>query len=152
MVEAERAPWEGRVASRPFVLVAQPSLVDPERAPPGRHTAWAYCHVPNGWSGDATEAVEAQIERFAPGFRDRILARSVRGPGELQRWNANLVGGDVNGGAFTLGQTVARPTLSPVPWRLRRGLYLCSASTAPGGGVHGMCGYHAARTALGDLE
>jgi phytoene dehydrogenase-like protein len=151
MVEAERAPWEGRVASRPFVLVAQPSLVDPERAPPGRHTAWAYCHVPNGWDGDATEAVEDQIERFAPGFRDRILGRSVRGPGELQSWNANLVGGDVNGGAFTLGQTAARPSLSRTPWRLTRGLYLCSASTAPGGGVHGMCGYHAARTALEDL-
>lgn len=144
---AERAPWSGRTADRPFVLLAQPSLFDPSRAPEGKHTAWAYCHVPNGWGGDATERIEAQVERFAPGFRDGILMRRAHAPADLERWNANLVGGDVNGGALTLGQTLARPSLLR-PWTLGEGLYLCSASTPPGGGVHGMCGYHAARAAL----
>lgn len=147
---AERAPWEGRMAARPFVLLAQPTVADPTRAPEGRHVAWAYCHVPNGWAGDATSAVEGQVERYAPGFGARILARHVQGPGDLQRRNANLVGGDVSGGAPTLGQTLARPHLSRTPWRLAPGLYLCSASTPPGGGVHGMCGWHAARAALAE--
>ena len=104
--------------------------------------------MPHGWAGDATAAVEAQVERFAPGFSDRILARRSHAPAALEAWNANLVGGDVNGGALTLGQTLARPILSPSPWSLGRDLYLCSASTPPGGGVHGMCGHHAATAAL----
>ncbi len=150
IAEAEARSWRtGGPHPRPFVLVAQPSLWDDTRAPEGGHTAWAYCHVPNGWTGDATEAIEAQIERFAPGFRDVVAARHTLGPPELEAWNANLVGGDVNGGTATLGQTLARPVLSPHPWATPvENLYLCSASTPPGGGVHGMCGYHAAREAL----
>ena len=146
---SERAPWEGRASERPFVLVAQPSLFDPTRAPPGKQTAWAYCHVPNGSREDMTERIEAQIERFAPGFRARILARHAMGPAELEGHDANLVGGDITGGAQNLGQLFLRPTRSlyrtPSP-----GLYLCSASTPPGAGVHGMCGYHAAKAALRD--
>ncbi len=145
LASAEAAPWEGRAAERPFVLLAQPSLFDPDRAPAGVHTAWAYAHVPPGWSGDVTERIEEQVERFAPGFRSRIRARRVHGPAALERWNANLVGGDVNGGALTLGQTLARPLPSPTPWRLAQDLWLCSASASPGGGVHGMAGWHAAR-------
>lgn len=149
IAEAERAPWAGEVADRPFVLLAQPTVMDPSRAPDGRHTAWAYCHVPTRWTGDATAAVEAQVERFAPGFTQRILARSVHGPRALEAWNANLVGGDVNGGSPTLSQTLGRPVFARRPWATPvDDLYLCSASTPPGGGVHGMCGYHAARTAL----
>ena len=145
----------GRAArpSGPFVLLAQHSLFDETRAPAGKHTAWAYCHVPNGWEGDATEAIEAQVERFAPGFRDlhpRAAAPSARRA--LEQHNRNLVGGDINGGAMTLAQTLFRPTRSLVPYRTGRpGLYLCSASTPPGGGVHGMCGHLAARRALADL-
>ncbi|MGD8321995.1 MAG: NAD(P)/FAD-dependent oxidoreductase [Gemmatimonadota bacterium] len=149
IAEAEAAPWRDAPPSAPFVLVAQPTRFDTTRAPPGGHTAWAYCHVPNGWSGDATEAVERQIERFAPGFGRRIVARRVHAPADLEAWDANLVGGDVNGGAPTLRQTLARPTFSLSPWATPvDGLYLCSASTPPGGGVHGMCGVHAAREAL----
>lgn len=147
IAEAERAPWEGRAHPRPFVLLVQPTLFDPSRAPPGQHTAWAYCHVPPGYGGSATAAVEAQVERFAPGFRERILARAARGPAELERGDENLVEGDVGGGANTLGQLFLRPT-----WRLystsRPGLFSCSASTPPGGGVHGMCGFFAAQRAL----
>lgn len=146
---SERAPARGYVAERPFVLVTQPSLFDSRRAPPGKHTAWGYCHVPNGYKLDARERVEAQIERFAPGFRDLILARHVMGPADFERRDANLVGGDIAGGAQDLAQLFLRPTR-----RLYRtsapGLYLCSASTPPGAGVHGMCGYHAARAALRD--
>jgi phytoene dehydrogenase-like protein len=131
------------------VLLAQPSLFDASRAPEGRHTAWAYCHVPNGSGADMTEAVEDQIERFAPGFRERVLARSVLAPADLERRNANLVGGDIGGGSNELRQLVARPALRPVPYATPlEGVYLCSASTPPGGGVHGMCGYLAARAAL----
>jgi phytoene dehydrogenase-like protein len=149
LVLSEEAPWRGRHAERPFVLLAQHSLFDPTRAPDGKHTVWAYCHVPNGSNVDMSERIERQIERFAPGFRDRILARSVLPPAELERRNANLVGGDLNGGAFELRQLLARPTLSLVPYATPvRGLYLCSSSTPPGGGVHGMCGYLAARAAL----
>lgn len=147
---AERAPWEGRISPAPFVLLAQQSLFDPTRAPAGKHTAWAYCHVPNGFQGDMTEAIERQVERFAPGFGERILARSVMAPAALEDHNSNLVGGDVSGGAATLQQLFLRPA-----WRLYRvpvrGFYLCSASTPPGGGVHGLCGYHAAQAALRDL-
>ena len=149
IAEAERAPWQGVVAERPFVLLAQPSLFDTTRAPPGQHTAWAYCHVPNGWDGDATDRIEAQIERFAPGFSQRILARSTHGPRELQAWNANLVGGDVNGGALTLNQALGPARWTRHPWNTPvQDLYVCSASAPPGGGVHGMSGYHAAREAL----
>ncbi|MDH3272601.1 MAG: NAD(P)/FAD-dependent oxidoreductase [Gemmatimonadota bacterium] len=146
---AERAAWDGRVAERPFVLLSQPTLFDPTRAPEGKHVAWGYCHVPNGWTGDATHAIEAQVERFAPGFRDRILARTVSGPLALEASNANLVGGDVNGGALTLAQTFGPAGRALAPWSTpTAGLYVCSASRPPGGGVHGMCGYRAAREAL----
>jgi len=144
---AERIPWHGQVADKPFVLLAQPSLFDPTRAPKGNHTAWAYCHVPNGSTIDMVERIEAQIERFAPGFRTRVLARSVLPPLALERHNANLVGGDINGGVQDLWQLFTRPTrqlyATPV-----KGLYLCSSATPPGGGVHGMCGYFAAQAAL----
>lgn len=149
IVESERAAWEGRHAERPFVLLAQQSLFDDTRAPAGKHTVWAYCHVPNGSTFDMRERIEAQIERFAPGFRDRILACSARTTADLERENANLVGGDIGGGANTFGQLVARPALGPVPYSTPLPwLYLCSASTPPGGGVHGMCGYLSAKAAL----
>jgi phytoene dehydrogenase-like protein len=148
---SERAPWRGEHAERPFVLLAQHTLFDPSRAPEGRHTAWAYCHVPNGSRVDMTERIEAQIERFAPSFRERILARRVMGPAELEARNPNLVGGDLNAGAADLRGLLARPVARPVPYRTPLpGVYLCSASTPPGGGVHGMCGYLAARSALSD--
>jgi phytoene dehydrogenase-like protein len=149
IAEGERAVWDGTVAERPFVLLAQPSLFDSSRAPPGKHTAWAYTHVPNGWRGDATDAIEAQVERFAPGFRAAVLARRTHSPSALETWDANLVGGDVNGGAATFGQVFGRTRWRINPWSAGiRDVYLCSASTPPGGGVHGMCGYHAARAAL----
>ena len=152
LAASERAPWAGRAPQRPYVLLAQQSLWDETRAPADKHTAWAYCHVPNGWHGDATEAVEEQVERFAPGFRDLILERNAMGPAALERHNRNLVGGEINGGAMTLAQSFFRPAPQLVPYRTGRpGLYLCSASTPPGGGVHGMCGHLAARQALRDL-
>ncbi len=147
---SERAAWNGEYVERPFVLAVQPSLFDSERAPAGKHTLWAYCHVPNGSTADMTPAIEAQIERFAPGFRDTILARCVAPPAELERRNANLVGGDINGGAATLDQLFFRPTRRLYSTSAK-GLYLCSASTPPGGGVHGMCGYFAAQTALREM-
>jgi phytoene dehydrogenase-like protein len=144
---SERAPWQGKTAQRPFVLLAQHSLFDPTRAPAGAHTAWAYCHVPHGSSEDMTERIEAQVERFAPGFGKLILARHTMGPAQLEQHNPNIVGGDINAGVPDLPQLLARPTrrgyATPV-----RGLYLCSAATPPGGGVHGMCGYFAAKMAL----
>jgi phytoene dehydrogenase-like protein len=149
-VLSEHAPWHGIVSEHPFVLVAQPSLFDPSRAPAGKHTAWGYCHVPNGFNVDLTERIEAQVERFAPGFRECILARHVTGPAAFEAWNPNLIGGDLSGGAMTLKQLVFRPSASQYR-TARKGLYLCSASTPPGGGVHGMCGYHAAKAALSDL-
>jgi len=146
---SERAPARGRVAEHPFVLFVQPSVFDPDRAPEGTHTAWAYCHVPNGFPGDATEAIEAQVERFAPGFRDVIVGRSVLTPARLESLNPNLVGGDINGGLQDLGQLFTRPVARWNPYRTPSPeIFLCSSSTPPGGGVHGMCGYHAARTAL----
>ncbi|MDZ7780808.1 MAG: NAD(P)/FAD-dependent oxidoreductase [Gemmatimonadota bacterium] len=146
---AEGAPARGRLAENPFVLLAQPSLFDPSRAPEGRHTAWAYCHVPNGWRGDATEVIERQVERFAPGFRDTVLERCVHGPSDLEAWDGNLVGGDVNGGALTPRQWLGPERWSLHPWSTPvADLYVCSAATPPGGGVHGMCGHHAARSAL----
>jgi len=139
----------GRHASRPYVLVAQQSLFDPGRAPDGAHTLWAYCHVPNGSRLDARAAIEAQIERFAPGFRDLVRACSVLGPADLEARNANYVGGDINGGAADLRQLFARPVARPVPYTTPNPrLYVCSSSAPPGGGVHGMCGWHAAQAAL----
>jgi phytoene dehydrogenase-like protein len=144
---AEKAVRMGQNADRPFVLLAQPSLFDSSRAPLGKHTAWAYCHVPNGSNVNVLEKLEDQIDRFAPGFRDRILARRVFSPADLESMDANLVGGDIGGGAMDIGQFLFRPT-----WRhyatSARDIYICSASTPPGGGVHGMCGYHAARMGL----
>jgi len=150
--ESERAPLDRRVSERPFVLVTQPSLWDGSRAPSGRHTAWAYCHVPNGSRVDMTDAIEAQVERFAPGFGELVLGRSAMGPMDLESRNRNLVGGDLNGGSMDLPQLYARPVARPVPYRTPlRGVYICSASTPPGGGVHGMCGFAAAKAALRDL-
>ena len=147
----ERAAWRGEHAERPFVLLAQPTLFDPTRAPAGGHVAWAYCHVPNGSTLDVTARIESQVERFAPGFRDVVRARSVLAPADLERRNANLVGGDINGGAVDVAQLLARPTLSLSPYRTpARGVYLCSASTWPGPGVHGMCGHLAAEAAIVD--
>ena len=149
---SEHAVSSGRIPEAPFVLTAQQSLFDETRAPAGRHTFWAYCHVPNGSSVDMTTRIEAQIERFAPGFRDVILSRHVAGPAEMEARNPNLIGGDINGGAATFKQLIARPVLRPVPYRTSlRGVYLCSASTPPGGGIHGMCGHNAARVALNDI-
>ncbi len=146
---SEAAPWRGECAERPFVLVTQPSLFDSSRAPAGKHTAWGYCHVPNASTVDMTARIEAQIERFAPGFRDVIIERAVRSPATLEADNANYVGGDIAGGANDLMNLIFRPT-----WRTYgtpvRGVYLCSAATPPGGGVHGMCGYHAATKAFGN--
>jgi phytoene dehydrogenase-like protein len=148
---SERGPWEGRVEDQPFALVAQPSLFDPTRAPAGKHTAWGYCHVPNGYAGSAQEAIESQVERFAPGFRDCILARKIWTTTEFESWNPNLIGGDLSGGAMKIDQLVFRPTASQYRTP-KKGLYLCSASTPPGGGVHGMCGHHAALAALKDMK
>lgn len=151
IAEAELAVSKGKHADRPFVLVTQPSLFDRARAPEGRHTAWAYCHAPHGAADDRAQAIENQIERFAPGFRDCVLARRVWSPADLESVDANLSGGDINAGAFSLRQMVVRPSLRAYGTGTP-GLYLCSASTPPGGGVHGMCGYNAARAALRDLQ
>lgn len=148
---AEREVSRGKIPERPFVLVAQQSLFDETRAPRGQHTLWAYCHVPFNCATDMSDQIESQIERFAPGFRDCILARHTMAAADLARSNPNLAGGDISGGAANLTQLIARPVLSSTPYRTALpGLYLCSASTPPGGGVHGMCGYHAARVALHD--
>jgi phytoene dehydrogenase-like protein len=144
-----RQEWQGRPADRPLVLLAQPSLFDPSRAPEGKHTAWGYAHLPNGSTVDLADRIEAQVERFAPGFRDRIIARHAMGPLQFEQHNPNLVGGDLSGGEATLKQLFFRPALRPVPYATPAPhIFICSASTPPGGGVHGMCGYHAARTAL----
>ncbi|MCU1459103.1 MAG: dependent oxidoreductase [Actinomycetia bacterium] len=149
MVLSESESNAGRLAERPYVLFVQPTVVDPTRAPTGKHVAWAYCHVPNGSTADRTDAIEAQVERFAPGFRDLVLARSVMNSADVERHNANYVGGDINGGAGDIRQLFTRPVVSPHPWVTPRpGLYICSSSTPPGGGVHGMCGLHAARAVL----
>lgn len=148
---SERLAWLGGNAEKPFVLAVQPSLFDESRAPAGKHTLWAYCHVPNRSTFDMSERIERQIERFAPGFRDLILGRSIMAPADLERKNENLIGGDINGGAPMLQQLFLRPTPSlyktPAP-----GLYICSSSTPPGGGVHGMCGHFAAKVALKELK
>ncbi|QXE92756.1 NAD(P)/FAD-dependent oxidoreductase [Geomonas subterranea] len=147
----EAEVWRGSHPEHPFVLVAQPTLLDASRAPQGKHVAWAYCHVPHGSTLDMTQRIEAQVERFAPGFRDLVLARSTRNCLEFEEYNGNYIGGDINGGVQDLRQCLARPKLlapyrTPLP-----GVYLCSSGTPPGGGVHGMCGYHAATLALRDL-
>ena len=149
IADAEAAVWRGEHPERPFVLLAQPTMFDNTRAPSGKHVAWAYCHVPNGSDFDMTERIEAQVERFAPSFRERVLARSVMSPSDVEAYNANYVGGDIGGGANTLRQLFARPVSAIAPYRTPiKGVYLCSASTPPGAGVHGMCGYWAARDAL----
>ena len=144
---SEKAARNGQLAERPFVLLAQPTLFDPNRAPAGKHVAWAYCHVPNGSKADVLPRIEAQIERFAPGFREVVLARRTFSPSDLEAMDANLVGGDIGGGVMDIRQFLFRPT-----WRhygtSARDVYICSASTPPGGGVHGMCGYRAAKSAL----
>jgi phytoene dehydrogenase-like protein len=150
---SEAAVWRGEEPARPFLLVAQSSLFDETRAPRGMHTLWAYCHVPNGSTMDMTERIEAQLERFAPGFRELILERSTRRAAEIERENENYVGGDINGGVQDLRQLYTRPVARLDPYSTPvRGLYLCSSSTPPGGGVHGMCGYWAARSALRRAE
>jgi len=151
--KSENEIWEGRPADVPYIILAQPSLFDPTRAPPGKHTAWAYCHVPHASTADMTAKIEAQIERFAPGFKDCILAKSCKSPLELEKYNPNYIGGDINGGVQDLYQLFTRPTKSLAPYTTPvKGLYICSSSTPPGGGVHGMCGYHAAKVALDVLS
>jgi phytoene dehydrogenase-like protein len=146
---AEREVAEGRHPDRPFVIVVQPTVADPSRAPEGKHVGWAYCHVPNGSTVDMTEAIEAQVERFAPGFRDRILARHAMGSASVEAYNANYVGGDINGGIQDLRQALFRPVARWDPYSIPgTNLFLCSSSTPPGGGVHGMAGRHAARSVL----
>jgi phytoene dehydrogenase-like protein len=149
---SERAAWKGSHAEKPFVLLAQQSLIDPSRAPLGKQTAWAYCHVPNGSTIDRTDAIEKQVERFAPGFRERILARHTFNTEQMSQYNPNYVGGDINGGAIDITQLFTRPALRWSPYRTStKGMYICSSSTPPGGGVHGMCGHHAALRALKDI-
>jgi phytoene dehydrogenase-like protein len=146
---SEEAVGRGQVHDRPFVLLSQPSAFDASRAPDGRHVAWAYCHVPNGWTGDASERILNQVERFAPGFRDRILAQHVLRPADLEAYNANYVGGDINGGLMHWAQFFTRPAARLDPYSTPDpAIFVCSASTPPGGGVHGLCGMHAAASAL----
>jgi phytoene dehydrogenase-like protein len=149
---SEEATWKGAHSEKPFVLMAQQSLFDTSRAPKDKHTAWAYCHVPNGSRVDMTAPIENQIERFAPGFRERIVARHTFNTAQMEEKNPNYIGGDINGGVIDIGQLFTRPALRFSPYRTSaKGLYICSSSTPPGGGVHGMCGYHAARIALKDI-
>jgi phytoene dehydrogenase-like protein len=152
VLAAENSLANGVPAERPFVLVAQQSLIDSTRAPAGQHTGWAYCHVPNGCAVDMTSRIEAQIERFAPGFRDLILARHTISPADLNAHNRTMIGGDMAGGANDLANFLFRPVLRWNPYTTPNPkLFLCSSSTPPGGGVHGMCGYHAARAVLKTL-
>ena len=152
ITNAEQQTWDGQHPEKPFVLLAQQSVFDPSRAPGGKHTAWAYCHVPNGSKVDMTNAIENQIERFAPGFKDRILAKHTMSPAQMEEYNPNYIGGDINGGVIDIGQLFTRPALRWSPYRTSaKGIYICSASTPPGGGVHGMCGYNAAKRVLKDM-
>ncbi|HLZ86952.1 MAG TPA: hypothetical protein VKQ52_06930, partial [Puia sp.] len=149
---SEAITAKGAYPERPFVLLTQQSLFDPSRAPDGKHTGWAYCHVPGGSREDRTAVIEAQVERYAPGFRDRILARHTMDTAQLEEYNPNYIGGDINGGIMDIRQLFTRPALRRSPYRTSaKGIYLCSSATPPGGGVHGMCGYHAARRALKDI-
>lgn len=146
---SEQQTWNGKHPEKPFVLLAQQSTFDTSRAPDGKHTAWAYCHVPNGSDKDRTEAIENQVERFAPGFRDLILGRHTMNTIQLESYNPNYIGGDINGGVIDIGQLFTRPALRWSPYKTSaKGIYICSSATPPGGGVHGMCGYHAAKKAL----
>lgn len=148
----EQQIWEGLHPEKPFVLLAQQSLFDNTRSPEGKHTAWAYCHVPNGSNKDMTDIIEKQVERFAPGFRERIIGRHTFNTQQLESYNPNYIGGDINGGVIDLGQLFTRPVLRSSPYRTSaKGIYICSSSTPPGGGVHGMCGYHSAKRALKDV-
>jgi phytoene dehydrogenase-like protein len=148
----EQQTAQGKQSEKPFIILAQPSVFDPTRAPAGKHTAWAYCHVPNGSQKDMTEAIENQVERFAPGFKQTILARHVMNTAQIEDYNPNYVGGDINGGMIDIGQLFTRPALRWSPYKTSaKGIYICSSSTPPGGGVHGMCGYHAAKRALKDV-
>jgi phytoene dehydrogenase-like protein len=149
IVAAEEAIWKGRRPARPFILVAQQSMSDPSRAPEGKHTLWAYAHVPYGSVEDFSGAIEHEIEHLAPGFRDLVLERCITAPDDLAAYNPNYAGGDITGGAYTIGQTLFRPVVGRSPYATpAQGIYLCSSSTPPGAGVHGMCGYWAAQTAL----
>jgi phytoene dehydrogenase-like protein len=149
---SEQLTAEGKFSEKPFVLLAQQSLFDASRAPEGKHTAWAYCHVPNGSQTDMTKQIEKQVERFAPGFRERIIGRHVMNTAQLEEYNPNYIGGDIVGGTMDLGQLFTRPALRLSPYKTSaKGIYICSSSTPPGAGVHGMCGYHAAKRALKDV-
>jgi len=151
IARTEKAAHRGKLVDKPFVLFTQQSAFDPGRAPEGKHTGWAYCHVPNGSTVDRTTAIENQIERFAPGFKDTILQRHTINTRQLEVYNPNYVGGDINGGIIDIRPLYTRPTLSLTPYRTSdKHVYLASSSTPPGGGVHGMCGYHAAKTILKD--
>jgi phytoene dehydrogenase-like protein len=151
IARSERAVAHGMIADKPFMLVAQPSLFDPTRAPEGKHVAWVYCHVPNASIVDMTSRMEAQLERYAPGFKDCVLERRISSPAALEAMDANLIGGDISGGELSIRQFIFRPALGSY-YTGTKNLYLCSSSTPPGGGVHGMCGYHAARMALRRLR
>jgi phytoene dehydrogenase-like protein len=152
IVLGEKQTWNGRHPKKPFVLLAQQSNFDPSRAPKGKQTAWAYCHVPNGSKVDMTDAIENQIERFAPGFKERILAKHTMNTEQVEEYNPNYIGGDINGGVMDISQLFTRPVLRRSPYTTSaKGIYICSASTPPGGGVHGMCGYNAAKKALKDI-
>ena len=152
IASSELQTSKGKISEKPFVLLAQQSLFDPSRAPQGKHTAWAYCHVPNGSRVDMTNAIEQQVERFAPGFKDQILAKHTMNTFQMQEYNPNYIGGDINGGVIDISQLYTRPAIKLSPYRTTaRGIYICSSSTPPGGGVHGMCGYHAAKRALKDV-
>jgi phytoene dehydrogenase-like protein len=152
IVASEKAPANGQHSDKPYVLLAQQSLLDTSRAPEGKHTAWAYCHVPNGSTKDMTAIIENQIERFAPGFKETILAKHTFNTAQMQEYNPNYIGGDINGGIIDIGQLFTRPALRWSPYKTSaKGLYICSSSTPPGGGVHGMCGYYAAKRVLKDV-
>jgi phytoene dehydrogenase-like protein len=152
IADYEQQVWDGESYGKPFVLLSQPSLFDASRAPAGKHTAWAYCHVPSGSKIDMTAAIENQVERFAPGFKDTILARRTMDTEQMEAYNPNYIGGDINGGVIDIGQLFTRPVLRLSPYKTSaKGIYICSSSTPPGGGVHGMCGYHAAKRALKDV-
>jgi len=152
IADGEQLASSGGHPEKPFVLLAQQSLFDSTRAPKGKHTAWAYCHVPNGSTVDMTAAIENQVERFAPGFKDQILAKNTMNSSQIEAYNPNYIGGDINGGIIDIGQLFTRPALRVSPYRTSaKGIYICSSSTPPGGGVHGMCGFHAAKTALNDV-
>jgi phytoene dehydrogenase-like protein len=151
IVASEAEVWEGKLPTNPYVLVAQQSVIDPTRAPAGRHTLWGYCHAPSGSTADLTDVIERQVERFAPGFRDTIIARATRNSVEMERYNPNYVGGDINAGVQDLRQQFTRPSFSITPYRTAiDNVYICSSSTPPGGGVHGLCGYFAAQAVLRD--